>query len=69
MDRQEELKICNRCGGTPNIRLIKDRNMIGNEMYKASALCTSCGKQIIVFRNNPNKAIEEIIKLWNGVTK
>ena len=40
----DKLKICYVCGGAPNIRAIKDRNFIGQEMYKATAMCPFCGE-------------------------
>ena len=61
----EKLKICYVCGGAPNIRAIKDRNFIGQEMYKATAMCTFCGKKVEVYGATATAAVELVQEYWN----
>lgn len=63
------LRKCHYCGENPNIRVKKDRNIVGTECYKATIICTLCHNQIETYGDTATAAIELCQKYWNWGVK
>ncbi|MBQ2175645.1 MAG: hypothetical protein II453_11510 [Alphaproteobacteria bacterium] len=61
------LRLCHYCNGKPDISTKPDLNYIGEQGFKSTVKCESCGLIVERWAKTYLQAQQKAVKNWNGV--
>lgn len=62
-----KLKKCHYCGGEPVQSTFRDLNWIGEQGFKSTVKCESCGLIVERWAKSYKEAEKKAAESWNGV--
>lgn len=63
----DEIRNCHYCGGKPTQSTFRDINWIGEQGFKSTVKCESCGLIVERWAKTYLQAQQKAVKNWNGV--